>query len=387
MKKQRTLCFLFALALGSALWAQTNGGLSNEAKLKAQLENYDKLSLEYKKFEEDARAKHKDNLGRYLLDIYDYSIEKPVLLPPYTDFVKWGIATKSPDIVKMAMSAYNAGEKAATFVGDTEIGKIDKADFYRLSSEIQLYVLKNEKKAQEEADRCAGFDKAIGSEAYYNLAEHYIKAKAVDNAFIFYKKAFDIDKDLEKASIYNIADYSDLCAKKKLSSDLEKLWDRYVSSEKKRADGILAFLIVTGYEKAKRPDKAALSALMNNEDQMVRDESKVLASIAVLRKHYGKNKAASACIDFLNKFYDKNASLGEEDLASLPKDTQDFLFVRYMYDMKNSNDIAALRKSYEGFFGSQKYFYARLAQKAEAQGDKAALAEFQKKMNEIKDYD
>ena len=55
--------------------------------------------------------------------------------------------------------------------------------------------------------------------------------------------------------------------------------------------------------------------------------------------------------------------------------------------MKNSNDIAALRKSYEGFFGSQKYFYARLAQKAEAQGDKAALAEFQKKMNEIKDYD
>ena len=34
--------FLFALALGSALWAQTNGGLSNEAKLKAQLENVHK---------------------------------------------------------------------------------------------------------------------------------------------------------------------------------------------------------------------------------------------------------------------------------------------------------------------------------------------------------
>ena len=101
--------------------------------------------------------------------------------------------------------------------------------------------------------------------------------------------------------------------------------------------------------------------------------------IAILKKHYGSSgKGAAACIDFVQKFFDEEKSLDDADLKSIPKSAQEFLTVRYMFKMKNSNDIAALREEFESFFGTMKQFYIRLLKKAEANGDKDSAAQINK---------
>ena len=97
-----------------------------------------------------------------------------------------------------------------------------------------------------------------------------------------------------------------------------------------------------------------------------------------MERRFGSDKAAKSCVAFIKKFYDKDASLAQADLDSLPENLRAFMPVRYMFDMKNSSDIKDLRKKYENFFKPIGNFYIRLYEKAQAAGDKKTMDEMKK---------
>ena len=124
-------------------------------------------------------------------------------------------------------------------------------------------------------------------------------------------------------------------------------------------------------------DKAALVAILDKEYTDFYNETSADKLIEILKKNY-TTASAVKCIAFIEKFYDKNYAMSEADLKALPEKLRGFLPVRYMYKMKTSDDIAALRAEFEPFFSTIGNFYKRLYQKAEKNADKKSAAELQK---------
>lgn len=369
MKKLRRIVALAALLLaGGLFWGQERGAYS-EKEFKELLAEYNVASqvVDY-------------NLTRTIANILEFEKAHPDFLSVHVDLAILFFKARS---VKDATTEYKRAQACVQKVPDSPEGKLEKAKYYQLSTEMNLYVFQKESAAKKEAKLCAQNDKILGAKVSYMLASRYMEEKKLATSYWEYQNAFDLDSGFGVINENDIKNYSYVCKKGRAAFEIPKFYERYFNASKSRYFPNLGALATTYFEKGKNKPKAVLSAMLDQEYTDTAKELSPAPMISVLERDFGKDKEAAACVAFIRKFYDKDKSLGQEDLDSLPQGVRNFLTVRYMYKMKTSDDVAKLREEFEPFFHPIGRFYIRLYEKAKKNGDKAAMDELQKIIKEV----
>ncbi|MBO7123518.1 MAG: hypothetical protein J6V90_09590 [Treponema sp.] len=372
MKRLKLLASLAALFMATAiLWAAPRAA-----------QEFDQEALVYRNYWLDSVKRHQgEKLGILLLldDLRAFCEKNPQCLLSRVDLAAETLKMRD---YKKGLEVMNEAKKILPTVPDSEEGKFSKAKYYRLLTEVSLYISpggpKGEIAASKAAGSCAKNNELLGAQACYTLAYYFASAKKYDAAIRNYNYAHSHDKDCSLANAQDIQTYVFCCKKKALSGIvLVPYFDKIFSSKGFSYFEDFGAIAASGYETGNK-DKAILAAMLDKEYTKAYADTSADDLIALLTKNYGATKNARTCIGIVQKFFDESQELTEADLQSLPKEDQDFLTVRYMYKMRNSNDIAALREEFEQFFGTMKTFYIRLAKKAEKNGDKKAAEEIKK---------
>ena len=176
MKAKKVFAALAALAFaaGSLAFAQVRSA----AEFDAETREYKEYWLRSTQANNGSAA----GVLNYMNDLRRFVNEHPGSLLAYTDLIEICFKTR---LGSEALDLYKKAKGVVAAVPDSEEGKFAKAKFYRLSSEINIYVfwpqvqdspllmLNYEASAKSDATLCAQFDKALGAQAYYNLANFY----------------------------------------------------------------------------------------------------------------------------------------------------------------------------------------------------------------------
>ncbi|MBR5097290.1 MAG: hypothetical protein IK094_09325 [Treponema sp.] len=372
MKGLKKLASLAALFTATAiLWAAPRAA-----------EEFDQEALAYRNYWLDSVKRHQgEKLGiLLLLDDLRYFCEKhPQCLLSRVDLAAETIKTGD---YKKGLEIASQAKKILSTVPESEEGKFSKAKYYRLMTEVNLYIspggAKGELAAASAAGSCAKNNELLGAQAYYTLACYFANAKKYDAAIRNYHLAHSRDKACSLANAQDIQSYVFCCKKKAMSGlVLVPYFDKLFSASGFSYFKDFGAIAASGYETGNK-DKAILAAMLDKEYTKAYADTSADDLIAILKKNYGTESGAAECIAFVQKFFDEKQSLTEDDLQALPKSDRDFLTVRYMYKMRNSSDIGALREEFEQFFGSMKTFYLRLCKKAEKNDDKEAAEEIKR---------
>ena len=371
MKSFKMMAALLAAAFAATiLWA---------APRPAQ--EFDQEAQEYKDYWLASVQKHKDEkLGRLLVldDLRYFCEQHSQCLLSRVDFaaeaIKIGEAQKGLEALKEA-------KKILATVPETEEGKFSKAKYYRLMTDVNLYVspggAKGEFAAGNAASSCAKNNELLGAQAYYTLA-NFLTNKKWLKAIGTFDQAMSHDKTLALLQASDVKAYALCCQKQNGGFLMSSFLDKFFSAKDASYFLDLGAIAASGYESGWNKTRAVLSAMLDKEYTWAYSDAGADDLIAVLKKNYGSGSGATAPIAFIQKYFDQSQSLGEEDLKALPEKDRDFLTVRYMYKMRNSNDIGALIEEFEKFFGSMKSFYLRLLKKTQANGDKKSAEEINK---------
>ena len=268
MKAKKVFAALVALAFaaGSLAFAQVRSA-----------EEFDAEAREYKEYWLRSTQANKDKANgvlNYMIDLRKFIYEHPGSLLTYTDLVEICFKTNS---VKEAVSQYKKAKEVAASVPDSEEGKFAKAKFYRLSSEINIYVfwpkvqdnsllmLNYEASAKSDAALCAQYDKALGTQAYYNLANFYYSLKKYAECSRMYFKAFEVDGELSLLTEKDFFTFKSACENLRKFNDLAKFYNIYIESPKTAYILDLGALAMYPYEKSSQKAKAALVGLLDRE--------------------------------------------------------------------------------------------------------------------------
>lgn len=362
MKALRKVAALAALLVaGSFVWAQDSAAYSPE--------EFKKLQDEYTSIRDSKSLDYVASIAGML----KFSRENPNFISAHVDLAIFNFRT---DITKdAAIMEYGRAMSVLGKTPDSPEGKLAKAKFYQLSAELVLAIVKDEAAAEREANKCIEYDDGVGTELSYELAKHYMATDNNSRAFAWYQKALKLDKDLERMKTKDVQDIASAYNKIGKRKELNALFERILNQKKGVYYPTFGAAAASSYEKCKQKPKAVFVAMLDQEYTDTYKESSPEEMLSILEKSFKKDKDCAPCIDFVRKFYDKDAALEQADLDSLQEDVRGFLTVRYMYKMKNSNDIAALREEFESFFKPIGNFYIRLYEKAEKNGDKAAQKE------------
>lgn len=396
MKSIKKIATLAALLFAAAsVWAEL-GGLApmpgspakarprTEEDLQKELDNYDKIALEYKDYFKETEKKYMpQNFGRYLDSLYEFSLQHPLCVSAYADYIKGLLMAAQPEAKRMAKEAYGAATGALKFVPDTKEGKLSKADYYDASARIQFLLFGDEAKAQREAELCAKANPKLAGKALYDFATFYMGKKDYAKALSYFQKSFELDPKLSAFSSINAEKaLVEACAAAKKFDVLAAYCDKNMEGSIYWRD--FGAFAMSAYEKAKQNAKAVLVSMLDVEYALAYSDTGADALIQILQKHFGKDKKAAPCIAFIKKFYDDKAVLTQGDVASLPENVRDFFPVRYMFKMKNSSDIEELKKEFDPFCGiTLGNFALRLYDKAVKAGDKKAAADMLAKIELI----
>ena len=280
---------------------------------------------------------------------------------------------------KEGVEALKSAKKLLPNVPDTEEGKLAKASYYRLSSEASALG-----KAigyaggipSNEATLCAKYNTILGAQAFYALANFYASQGDAYRSVSCFDSAFKYDNNFALTTGADVKNYYAASMKGKLvqPTQLVSFVNKLFSSNGFSYFKDFGAFSASVYEKDGSKDLAAAAAILDREYTLTYKDSSADAFLDILKKNYTTANAQKATA-FIEKFYDESQTLSKEDLDSLPEKARDFLPVRYMYKMKTSNDVAALRKEFEPFFKTVGNFYIRLHEKAEKNGDKKTMAE------------
>ena len=302
----------------------------------------------------------------------DFLKKYPDFILTYIDYTKNFFNLQMPDY---AMNAYQKAKELLPAVPDSQKGKEAKASYYRLSSEIKLFIEKDVSGAIKEAELCGNHFPPFGAHAFYTIASYQASKKSTAAAIDSYKKAFAYDKEFEFIDGNDINSFMRLCDSAKRWTDLAAFYDQYIGASQTCYFYNMGAFAMTAYEKARQKDKAVLVSIFDRELALSYKEESPDEFIQALQKSFGKDKSAGPCVDFVRKFYDENSKLRQDDVNALPESVRDFLPVRYMLEMKNSDDIEGLRKDFDVFVGSSiGNFYIRLYEKAQKNGDQKSMA-------------
>ena len=369
MKSFKKIAALVALLVTApVLWAAPRSA-----------QEYDQEAQEYKEYWLASVQKHKDEKNGVLLYLEELNFfckEHPQCLLSHielaAELLKIRNTGKGIDILKEA-------KKILSSVPDSEEGKFAKAKYYRLLAEVNLFITADEPAAKTAAKNCVNCNELLGAQTYYMFANYYANKKANQKAVWTFISALSYDKNAELLTQKDIETFLYCCKKGNaqglISSFLNKVFEAKGASYFVNMGAITA----SGYESGFNKKRAVLVSMLDKECTKAYSDTNADELIDILKKHYGSSgKDVAACIDFVQKFFDDEKSLGDADLNSLPQKERDFLTVRYMFKMKNSNDVAALRDEFESFFGTMKQFYIRLLKKAESNGDKDSAAQINK---------
>jgi len=366
MKK---LMILLALVLWTSIvWAEPRPA-----------QDFDQEAAEYKEYWLASVKKHDGEKYGPLLFIDDlryFCDQHPQCLLSRVD-----LAAESLKIGKNkeGVAALKAAKKILTTVPETEEGKFALAKYYRLSAEASALgkaIGYSGGMPTNEANLCAKYNPLLGAEAFYSLGNFYADQGEALRGRNCFSSAFKIDADFQLATCDDIQKYYKCYTKgmlitpPQLITFLDKI---FVAKGFKYSKNFGAFS-ASVYEKGGSKDKAALASVLDREFTLTYKDSSPDELLAILKKNY-KTANAQKAIAFIEKFYDKDQTLSEADLNELPEKTRKFLPVRYMYKIKTSNDIAALRSEFEPFFKTIGNFYIRLYEKAEKNEDKKSMAE------------
>lgn len=354
----------FTLLAGTILWAAPRPA-----------EEFDKEAQDYRNYWLDSVKRHQgEKLGILLLldDLRAFCEKNPQCLLSRVDLAAETLKMKD---LKKGLELLSEAKKILPSVPDSEEGKFSKAKYYRLLTEVSLYISpggpKGEIAASKAAGSCAKNNELLGAQACYTLGHYFANAQKYDAAIRNYNSAHSHDKDCSLANAQDIQTFVLCCRKKPMNSAfLFSYFDKLFSSKGFSYFKDFGAIAASGYELETSKDKAVLTAMLDKEYTKAYADTSADDLIALLTKNYGTTKNAKTCIGFVQKFFDESQELTEADLQSLPEDDKNFLTVRYMYKMRNSNDIASLRKEFERFFGTMKTFWLRLLKKAEKNGDK-----------------
>ncbi len=379
MKRLKNVTLMAALALALAL----TGNLLFAQERSA--EDFDKTAEEYYKHRKAAAEKYNDQqfgLYFYVASLNEFSNKYPDFILPYIDKSQSFFRLEMTD---NAMQCYQKAKELLPAVPDSQKGKEAKARYYRLSAEIKLLIEKDESGAIKEAELCGKNFPPLGARAFYTIAAHQASRKSAA-AIDSYKKAFEYDKNFEFLDADDIKDFRNLCDTAKRWTDLAAFYDQYMDASQTCYFYNMGAFAMTAYEKARQKPKAVLVSIFDREFALSYKEESADEFIQALKKSFGKDKSAGPCVDFVRKFYDENSKLSQDDLNTLPESVRNFLPVRYMLKMKNSDDIEGLRKDFDVFVGSSiGHFYIRLYEKAQKNGDQKSMAEM-KEMLKNKRY-
>ena len=307
-----------------------------------------------------------------------YSKEHPKCAMVLLELVDWYLKCKN---TKDALVLHKKLSRIIPTVPDSERGKKDKAEYYWLTFEINLFIKKDEGKAAKDAELCAQYNAKKGAEAYYTLAAYNFVNKNYAAAAPYYEKAFSYDKELSQLTANDIKGFLASCERSGRNAEAAAFFDQYMASSKTCWFHDFGALAMSAYEKAGQKGKAVLVSMLDKEYTLTYENSSADQLIEILKKNFGQDKSAASCVEFVQKFYDKSAALSQADLDSLPQNVREFLPVRYMFKMKNSSDIAELKKEFESFFEiGVGNFYIRLYEKAEKLGDQKKMAQIKEKL-------
>ncbi len=349
-------------------------------------DEFDKEAQEYKERWLLAKEKHKDNEGDYILELVSFSRARPKCIFPYLDIAETTARSAAPGSFFEQLGMESLA-KAAILLGtvpDTEDGKLAKAKYHKVMAlQYAKNFPDNIKPCESEAALAAEYNGAIGLHAYLEAARLYFKSRNYAACESCYKKAFALDKDLASLTGNDIATFETAGRNAKKFADLAAFYDQYMNASQTCYFPDFGARAMSAYEKAKQKDKAVLVSMLDKEYTLSYNSASADELISILKKNYGKDKGAAPCIAFVQKFYDDGAALGQDDLDALPKNVREFFPVRYMFKMKNSNDIEALQKEFEVFAGTSiANFYIRLYDKAERLGDKKTMAQIKALLKE-----
>ncbi len=365
MKKIKKIAALAAFAIcGGLSWAQVRSA----QEFKAEMDDY---ALYWNA----AATKYRGNYYTYGIALEEYLKKHDKSILTYLDLIPYEFKIKNP---KLGIQYYQKAKDLLPTIPDSEEGKFAKAKFYRISVELNVYCYNNVKGAAKEAEHCAQNNTDLGAQAYYFLGTHYAQELKSKKCLDFYNTAMSMDKDLAFINNSDIGFYTNYCVKGSKHAELAALFDRYFGSKKTFYYKNLGSASSSAYERNKELEKAVLVSMLDHDFALTYNESDAAPLIKILSKNLGKKTGPKACVEFIRKFFDQNEKLTEEDLASIPEGARDFLTVRYMYKMKNSNDTKALRDEFESFFQSIGNFYIRIYEKAEKNGDKKTMDEVKK---------
>lgn len=365
MKKIKKIAALAAFAIcGGLSWAQVRSA----QEFKAEMDDY---ALYWA----TVSQKYGTDYYTYGMALSDYAKKHEQSILTYLDLIPYSFKIRDS---RIAMQYYDKAKSLLPTIPDSEEGKFAKAKYYRLSAEINIYIYNSVKGAEKDAELCAQNNEDLGAQAYYFLGTHYGQELKSKKCLDFYKIAMSMDKDFAYINGTDIGIYSNFCVKGSKNAELAAFFDKFFSAKKSFYYNNLGSSASSAYERNKELEKAVLASMVDRELSLTYSESDADPLVKLLNKNLGKTQGAKACVEFIRKFYDSNEKLTQEDLDSIPENARDFVTVRYMYKMKNSNDIKALREEFESFFQSIGNFYIRLYEKAEKNGDNKSMAEFKK---------
>ena len=368
MKKGKRIAAIAALlALGTLLWAAPRPA-----------EEFDKEAEDYKNYWFESVQKHKDEkFGQLLLldDLRAFCNERPQCLLSRVDLATESLKARR---TKEGVEALKAASKILPSVPETEEGKFAKAKYYRLSAEVNLFITPGGKTgaflAKSDAMSCTKYNELLGAQIYYLQGNYYASNGKYKDAVCAFNSATKHDKNF-KLMTSNDLNNIIYCNKKIGAIYGMLILNKIFKDEKFSYFPNLGSISSSGFDFLTDKSKAALVSILDKEYADTYNKTSADELLAVLRKNFSKSPNAEKCIAFIEKFYDDSQTFTEEDLKLIPKSVREFMPLRYMYKMKTSDDIAALREEFEPFFTTIGNFYIRLYEKAEKAGDKKNMAE------------
>ena len=362
----------FTSLLGLVLWASLLWAAPRPAQ------EFDQEANEYKEYWLASVKKHEGQKYGALLFIDDlryFCEQHPKCLLSRVDLATELLKIKDN---KNGVEELKAAKQLLASVPETEEGKFALAKYYRLSTEASALgkaIGYSGGQPSSEASLCAKYNQALGAEAFYALANFYTTKGDVNAGGRTFLSARKYDKDFALTTAEDVKNYHYCCSKQLLGAPLiSSYFNKLFASKGFKYFQDFGAVAASAYEQLGDKEKAAFASILDKEYTLTYKDSSPDDLIAILKKNYTTANAQKA-IAFIEKFYNDKDNFSEDDLNVLPKNIHDFLPVRYMYKMKSSNDIAALREEFEPFFKTVGNFYIRLYEKAEKAGDKKNMAE------------
>ncbi len=265
-----------------------------------------------------------------------------------------------------------------------------KGYYYQTMAEMALFVNGDSQAFEKNKKLCVENSKNYGAEItylaaglYYDVAGQLVKnavkymydKDAVDRltnkANKFYAdsrkaflEAFELDSEFTHISNDDMNTFINLSKLKSNFDDMAIFYDKFFASKvtlysKDLGANAMAIYETTREGSADRIHKAILISILDFETKEKADGASL---VAILEKNFSKYADTAPTIGFVKKFY-SDAAFSQKDLDALPAEVRDFLPVRYMYKMKTSNDVAALKAEFEPFFINMKHYQKRLEAK------------------------